>query len=152
MEMFLFLFGNVLNPDFTLQPGTLLQLPSHNYPFFYPPDAYVLWTFQLATADDNIVYHISYGYVRISHGDVLQIGYGWNSSDYLSLIASYHGYYNGYPGDLIIQSRNIYIEFDADTVYENIGFEISLNVRNTSGEKHFKIIKIDKVYSLFVLI
>ena len=143
---------NVLNADFTLQPGTLLQLPSHDYPSYYLPDAYVLWTFQLATADDDIVYHIWYGYVRIHYGDVLKIGYEWDPSDSLSLIASYHGYYSGYPDDLIIPSRYIYIEFDADSVNEESGFEMSLNVRNISGEKHCKILKINKVYILFVLI
>ena len=150
--LFLLFGDNVWNTDSTVQPGTFLQLPSHNYPSYYPPDAYVLWTFQLATADDDIVYHISYGYVRIHYGDSLQIGYGWDPSDSLSLKSSYHGYYYGYPRALIIQSRNIYIEFDANSVNEWTGFEMSLNVQNTSGKKHFKIINVENVYILFVRI
>ena len=128
--------------DFALQSWTLIQLQSHNYPSNYPPDAYVLWTLQLASADDEIVYHISYdSYVRIHYGDLLTIGNGWDPSDPLSVIVSYRGYYNKYPTDVVIPSRYIYIEFDADSGSESSGFQLSVNVRNTTGEMQFSLLQ-----------
>ena len=122
------------NTGFSLQPETQLHLTSHNYPSQYPPDAYVIWTFQLASAtDDDIVYHISYGYVSIHYGDYLKIGYGWDSTENISVIVWYHGYYYGYPLDTVISSRYIYIEFEANSRYESSGFSLSLLAQNSSG-------------------
>ena len=102
-----------------------------------------MWTFQLASAtDDDIVYHISYGYLYIDFGDYLEIGYGWDPTGNISVIASYHDYYYGYPSDLVIPSRYIYIEFAADSRYEGSGFSLTLFAQNTSGifETVFQII------------
>ena len=102
-----------------------------------------MWTFQLASAtDDDIVYHISYGYLYIDSGDYLEIGYGWDPTGNISVIASYHDFYYGYPSDLVIPSRYIYIEFAADSRYEGSGFSLTLFAQNTSGifETVFQII------------
>ena len=142
--------------DFTLQSGTLIQLQSHNYPSKYPPDAYVLWTFQLDSTDDDIVYHISYDYyVLIQNGDLLAIGNGWDTNDPLSVIVSYQGYYNAYPGGVVIPSRYIYIEFDADSASEWSGFQLSVNVRNITGEMQFSILPMTPYqhsHSLFIFL
>ena len=114
--------------------GTLLHLTSHNYPLDYPPNAYVLWTFQLASHDESIVHHISYEYIHLGWGDFLKIGSGWDQNDSMSTIVNHLGYYYGDPNDLIITSRKIYIEFDADAYSEYRGFDISINALNISGE------------------
>ena len=114
--------------------GTLLHLRSHNFSSYYPPNAYVLWTFQLASRDDNLVYHISYEFIHLESGDFLKIGSGWHRNDSSSTIVTHRGYYDGNPNDLIIMSTKIYVEFDADTYSEDIGFDISVNAQNISGE------------------
>ena len=71
----------------------------------------------------------------------------------VSVIASYRGHYYGYPNDLIIPSRYIYIEFDANSANEWNGFEMSMNIRNTSGEKKQDYLKhIQFLYIILVLI
>ena len=118
--------------------GMLLHLTSHRYPSYYPPDAYVLWTFQLASYAQDIVYHISFRHFYISDGDFLKIGSGWDPGDSLSAIVVYQHYY-GYPSDNVIQTDRIFIEFDADYRYEWTGFNLSVNVQNTSGNVVFHI-------------
>lgn len=125
----------IWNTAFTLQPGSLIHITSHNHPLFYPANAYVLWTFQFSSADNGTVYHISFGtYVRIQRNDLLKIGNGFDPNDPLSVIASYQGYYDGYPSDVVIPSSYIYVEFDADSDKEWYGFQMSVIAQNSSGE------------------
>ena len=95
----------------------------------------MLWTFQLDSADNDVVYHISYEYVYIYYGDFLKIGYGADPSDSMSVIDSYQDYYSAYPSDLVIQGKYIYIEFDArrNDGYGREGFLMTVSSQNTSG-------------------
>ena len=75
---------------------------------------------------------MSFGYVRISTGDYLKIGYGWDSSNASAVVVTY-GSYNGYPLDLFFSPANIFMEFDASPTSETYGFQLNLAVRNLSG-------------------
>ena len=134
--------------DFELTLGTEVELPSHNYPGYYPDDAYVLWTFQPASSGDNtdivFIYHVEFGYVQIGYYDYLKVGYGWNPVNTSAILASYGNYYFGYPADLYIPATDIFVEFDADDYNERTGFELKLGVFSLSGNvicKHLIMIE-----------
>ena len=131
MVYFLFLLS-----DFQLSLGMDITLSSHNYPGYYPDDAYVLWLFQYEEGLDttNIIYVITFnGYVRIDYNDYLKIGYGSDPDNSSSIVASYGDYYSGIPNDIYLNAGDIFIEFDADSYAEWSGFQIQLSVWNSSG-------------------
>ncbi|XP_072168048.1 ovochymase-like [Diadema setosum] len=118
----------------TLSSGMHLYLSSHNYPGYYPENAYVLWTFQYEHGgnDSTIVYYISFGYVSLGSGDYLTVGYGWDP--YNSVVRRYGSYYYGEPPPLILQSGDIFVEFDANGYSQRYGFRLELQIVNTSGK------------------
>ena len=108
---------------------------SHNYPNYYPDDAYVLWTFQYEYGADNtdVIYDFSFGYIIIGYNDYLLMGTGWNPNDTAAVIVSYYGYYSGYPDELSIPVGKVFVEFDADSYSEGTGFNLNIKVLNMSG-------------------
>ena len=114
------------------------QLASHNYPNYYPDNAYVLWTFQYADDMDNtdVVYLVEFGYVRLGYNDVLIIGHGWNgynSTKSSDIIVSHRGYYNGFLDNILISAGDIFVEFFCDSYSERQGFQLNIQVANISG-------------------
>ena len=127
-------FG-LLHVDYVLNLESEVFLPSHGYPNNYPSDAYVLWTFVRAYGEEStdIVYEISFGYVRIDYHDYLKIGYGWDPNNATALIISYGDGYYGNPSDIFVSATKIFAEFDATSSYEDSGFQLRLSLRNISG-------------------
>ena len=122
--------------DHELKLGDEVLLPSHGYPNNYPNDAYVLWTFQYAPGEDstNIVYQISFGYLRISSHDYLIIGYGWDPRNTTALVILYGDNYYDSPRDYLVSAGNSFVEFDTSQQYtESNGFRLTLAVRNITG-------------------
>ena len=115
--------------------GSRVFLPSHEHPRYYPRNAYVLWTLHYTPGEDitDIVYQISFGYVRISLDDFLTIGYGWNPNNTSALITSYGHSYFGFPEDLFVPADDIFVEFKASHIHQAEGFELEITVRNISG-------------------
>ena len=115
--------------------GTEVQLSSHEYPNYYPPYAYVLWTFQYAdsTVSSDLRYRVTFGYVHIQSYDHLKVGTGWDPNNYNSNITSFYGYYSGYPSDLVLPAGDMFVEFYANSYYEGQGFQLEMSVLNITG-------------------
>ena len=112
-----------------------MNITSHNYPYYYPDDAYVLWTFQYESGAEStgIIYRLTFGYVYLGYNDYLHVGTGWDPNNTISIIASLYGYYSGYPTDVSIPAGKMFVEFDADSYSETSGFRIIIGTWNISG-------------------
>ena len=126
--------------DFELALGMDFKLSSHNYPNYYPPNAYVLWTFQYmdGEASADVVYFIRYGYVRLGSYDFFRIGHGWNGSSTSELIFEQRGYFYGLLNYVVIPAGDIFIEFSANSYSEGQGFQFDFQVENASGIHYLK--------------
>ena len=117
-----------------------IYLISHNYPDYYPSNAYVLWTFQYASGNEktDIWYQFQFGHVYLDYEDYLTLGYGSDPGNATTIIATFEDYY-GYPADLFIEPENIYVEFKTDYyIYQQAsGFKLNLIVRYISGRNLF---------------
>ena len=119
-----------------LSIGTTVNLTSHNYPNYYPPSAYVLWTFQYAGSTDSsdIRYRISFGYIYISDYDYLKVGPGWDPDDYSLNITTIYGYFDGYYDDVLLPAGNMFVEFYSySDYYTGQGFHLMIRVQNLTG-------------------
>ena len=126
------------NSGYNLPLDSITRIASHNYPDYYPPNAYVLWTFHYDSGSlDNfdIGYYIKFGTVYLESGEYLKIGFGWDPHNYAKEIASYGGYYQDttvYPDSLVVEAEDMYIEFEADSFGELLGFEVEIRMLNLS--------------------
>ena len=116
--------------------GDEVQLISHNHPAAYSPNAYVLWRFRDDSGSDRdqTVYHVLFGNMYLASGDFLRVGHGWDPSNSSALIVSFGGGYVNRPADLLLNAGNIFFEFDTDSYYQDVGFNISVSVANISGK------------------
>ena len=123
--------------DYELSIWSGVELPSHNYPSYYPAKAYILWTlyYTLELEIAGARYHISFGEVSIEYA-TLTVGHGWEPHDQSSVIVSYGEYndysFSGHPSDIFI-TGDMYVEFRASSYYSGSGFNLALTVRNTTG-------------------
>ena len=126
---------NHLRLGYPLTISSEVLLLSHDIPNAYPSNAYVLWTFLYFPVAENadIVYEITFAYLRINTNDYLRIGYGLDPNNTTNLISSYAGSYYGYPRDVFAIADNIFVEFDANPPGESSGFELNIAVQNISG-------------------
>ena len=122
---------------------------SHDYPNRYPPYAYVLWTFHPADDLDgsNVVLEISFGDVYLERFDHLTLGLGSDPHNSTNLIYSYEYYsdYTGYPRTLLLEARNIFVEFNStDYRYDlyRLGFQIQITVRENLGKQSYFIVQL----------
>ena len=132
-----FLFFAYPNSGYNLPLDSITRISSHNYPDYYPPKAYILWTFHYDSGSSNnsdIGYYIRFGIVYLGSGDYLRVGYGWDPNDYSEEIASYGNYSEAtvYPDSLVVEAEDVYIEFEADSYGELLGFELEIKVLNAS--------------------
>ena len=130
-----------LSSDYELSVGMNVVLASQNHPSYYPPDSYVLWTFQHAIGVDptGVVYHISYGFVHLGYFTTLIIGAGWDPDNATDIHDSITGYYEGFPQDLSVDAGDMFVEFDYG--FHSIwltGFQLQLTVQDASGKNNDK--------------
>ena len=112
-----------------MQLGDQVRLTSHDYPNYYPPDAYVRWTFHYADWLDSadVIYRIAFGTISLGSRDYLTIGS--NTTTFVS----YGNYYRGQPDDVLLQASAIFVEFDADSYDQATGFELNIAVEYMTG-------------------
>ena len=112
----------------------VITLTSHNYPNYYPRNAYVLWIFQYNMEDTtDIVYLISFDQLYIDSNDYLRIGSGSDPRNSTGSFKSYGNYYYGYPSNFYIPAGDMFVEFDADSRYHGRGFLLNITVRKFTG-------------------
>nr|XP_054763623.1 uncharacterized protein LOC129270248 [Lytechinus pictus] len=119
---------------FELSLGMSILLSSHNYPDYYPDDAYVIWRFQYDPLLDreSIIYIIRFQEIVLRANDFLRIGYGSDPGN-SSNVVLYADDIGGSIGDLTVDAGDIFIEFDADGGFGAPGFSLELSVQNISG-------------------
>ncbi|XP_041473475.1 uncharacterized protein LOC121422473 [Lytechinus variegatus] len=119
---------------FELSLGTSIHLSSHNYPDYYPDDAYVIWRFQYDPLLDreSIIYVIRFQEIVLQANDFLKIGYGSDPGN-SSNVVLYADDIGGSMGDLTMDAGDIFIEFDADGWLGAPGFSLELRIWNISG-------------------
>lgn len=124
------------NQDLELSVGMEVFLKSHNYPSYYPPNAYVIWTFSVASGQNtnDSLFHIDFGYVNLGSGDVLRIGSGSDPHNYSTYFASFGHYYSGYPDDIFIDPVDMFVEFEADSYSQRTGFAVEIAMINVTGK------------------
>ena len=120
---------------FPLRRGSEVELPTHSYPMSYPSNSYVLWRLQYQASgyDDEIYYHILFGYLHLGRNDYLVVGSGLKPDNSSTVIAFFGDDFDGHPHDLLIPAEDLFVEFTADSISEKSGFRIMLMVLNISG-------------------
>ena len=115
------------------------SLTSYNYPNFYPSGAYALWTFRSVLAiHRDVVYHIIFGRICLGRGDYLNIGHGHDprNNKTIESIGSSDNILYLCPEDLLINSTDIFVEFEASITDKStcVGFELQVGLLNVTGE------------------
>ena len=117
--------------DYVLDTGSGIELSSPNYPYYYPSNTHILWTFESESNADRVTFQISFGILYLGFSDTLTVGTGFDPTN-STLFNFTHGYH-GNLSDIIIESSVIYIELQSHESEGEGQFQLNVMVRNSAG-------------------
>ena len=113
---------------------------SHNFPSYYPNDAYVRWSFE-ATSDldqDSVFIYIELESVQVDDGDMLLAAIE-GETDVFLYNGSYHESNLIFPVGYLVNKTGLTIEFSTDSYNTAQGFSLELTLVDLNGTKNFKL-------------